>query len=101
MPAAKVQIQYDEFDGVINRIQQQLDTATNMINSVKQRVEVLQNGAWIGRGAEAFFAEWNELTYPGLWKLTQALDQAISAARDTASRFHNAETEASNLFVRR
>jgi WXG100 family type VII secretion target len=101
MPAAKVQIQYDEFDGIINRFQQQLDTATNMIKAVRQRVEVLQNGAWIGRGAESFYAECNELTFPALWKLTQALDQAISSARDVAGRFHNAETEAGNLFVRR
>ena len=101
MPAAKVQIQYDEFDGLINRIQQQLDTATNMINAVRQRVEVLQNGAWIGRGAESFYAEMNDLVFPGLWKLCQALDQAISSSRDVAGRFHNSEAEASNLFVRR
>ena len=100
MPAAKVQMQYEEFGGVQNRIQRQLETVNQMINTVLQHVETLQNGAWIGRGAEAFYAEMQDLVFPGTQKLCQGLDQAITAARDVAARFQAAETEAGNLFKR-
>jgi WXG100 family type VII secretion target len=100
MSASKVQIQYDEFDGIIQRIQSQMEAVATMNSQVRQRVETLQNGGWIGRGANSFFSEMQDMLFPGMDRLRQGLENAAATARDVAGRFHTSEQEAANLFRR-
>ena len=100
MSALKVQIQYDEFDGIVQRLQSQMEAVENMNTQIRQRVETLQGGAWICRGANMFYSEMNDLVFPGMERLRQGLETMIANAHEAASRFHSAEQEATNLFRR-
>lgn len=62
-------------------------------------VEQLQNGAWRGRGAEAFYSVMENDVLPALDRLAKALAESSRAMMLITARFQAAEQEAGALFV--
>lgn len=86
-----------------------VDSAVNMVNnSSAQTAEVLGNvmsafnpindGAWIGQGAEAFKAEVMSELIPGLAELIQGINSANSLAKEVQEQIHAADDFLSSLF---
>lgn len=98
MPSLKIQIQYDELDGMSGEFSQMSGEIEQTISKVKSCYDVLQGGAWIGRGAEAFFAEMNDMVFPALDRLKNALEEAGRQTKTVIIKFHEAENQASSRF---
>jgi WXG100 family type VII secretion target len=98
MPSIKIQIQYDELDGMSGEFSQMSGEVEQMISKVKSCFEVLQGGGWIGRGAEAFFAEMNDMVFPALERLKNVLEESGRQTKTVIVKFREAETQASSRF---
>ena len=50
-----LQIDYDQMELIAEQFQTQSDVVEQMLQSLNQPFYELQNGGWIGEGADAFF----------------------------------------------
>ena len=73
-------------------------SSTSQINNL---VGELEGGGWIGRGADAFYAEMHDLVNPGLQRLGRALEDAGGAIKQISDILSQAEQEASFKFTSR
>lgn len=96
--ADHVEINYDEMADIAQSFDQQGEEAGQMLRAILSQVDNLRAGGWAGQGANAFFAEMDDLILPALNRLVSALQQAADVARATAYQFGEAEQEAAHLF---
>lgn len=96
--ANKVQAKYDELDQISGRLADGSARVGDMIAKLRSQVDVLEGGAWLGRGSDSFYAEMGDLMFPSLKKLEDALENASKVLRQAADRLKSAEQEASNRF---
>lgn len=98
MPAPKIQCDYDGMSNVANTFAKEADQTRQLIQSVGSCVGRLQDGGWIGVGAEAFFQEMEQLVNPGMERLANSLQDAGSASKKIADALKQAEDECGGLF---
>lgn len=103
MPAmgGKIQADYDELANISNEFLQEAAGVEQLTNQIVSLVGELEGGGWIGRGADAFYAEMHDMVEPGLQRLARALEEAGGAMRQISNIISQAEQEASSLFGRR
>ncbi len=97
----KVQADYDELNNIANQFAQEAAGVEQLTNQIMSLIGELESGGWIGRGADAFYAEMHDLVEPGLQRLARALEDAGNATKQVVNIMSQAEHEASNLFSRR
>jgi len=97
----KIQANYDELTSIANLFAQESSAAEQLMNQIMSLVGELEGGGWIGRGADAFFAEMHDEVEPALQRMVQALEDASSSVKQISSIISQAEQEASGLFSRR
>ncbi len=93
-----VQAQYDQLQSIAGRFGQWAESNAEMSDRVRQCVEKLMNGDWIGKGAEAFFNEMGSEVLPAMDRLTGALQQSQSTMSQIIVLIQEAEEEAASLF---
>jgi len=96
----KIQANYDDLANVANQFSQMSSEMQQVMQQIASCVSDLQGGGWIGRGAQAFYAEMDDLVTPALQRLGQALEDASNAVTQVSNVFSNAEHDASSLFRR-
>ncbi len=97
---SKVQADYDELANIASQFAQESSAAQQLMTQITNLVGQLEGGGWIGRGAQAFYAEMHDEVEPGLRRLVQALEDASSSIKQISSIVSQAEQEASSLFSR-
>jgi len=98
MPTAVIQANYDALAKSSHRFAEKAEEIRNLSKQVKQCVEHLQAGDWIGQGAEKFFAEMHELVLPGVERLGSALNAADQATQRIVNILRDGEENAGHLF---
>jgi WXG100 family type VII secretion target len=98
--AFEIRVQYEDLDQVANRFANQAEEVVAMDRSVRQRMKALEDGGWIGRGAESFYEEMNDQVLPSVQRLRRALEQASELTHKIANVLHEAEDEAATYFRR-
>lgn len=98
MPAPTVRTDYDTLAEIANIFNQQADSSRRTLQRLQQRMETLQSGDWIGKGAAAFYQEMNSDVLPAVRRLTAALEQAHQVTQRISQVMKEAEDEASALF---
>lgn len=93
----KIEVSYDDLQRIATSFNNGSQSVDGMIQSIQQAVDNLR-ATWEGRGADAFFKEMEEMIFPGLKKLSSALDQAAATSTQVSGLFQQAESEASGLF---
>ncbi len=101
MAGSKIQADYDELANIANELGQESQAIEQLTNQIMNLVGQLESGGWIGRGADAFFGEIQDLVHPGLQRLTRALDDGGNAVKQISNILSQAEHDASSLFSRR
>jgi WXG100 family type VII secretion target len=96
----EIRAQYEELDQVANRFSAQAQAVASMRQRVRQRMDALEGGGWIGKGADSFYNEMNSEVLPAVERLRSALEEASDVTRRIVSVLHEAEDEASSLFKR-
>src|SRR3712207_4153355 len=98
MTAPTVRADYDQLKAMASSFDQQADAVRRTLAALRQQQDVLQNGDWLGTGAQAFYAEMNGQVVPTLNRLLRALTQAAITTRQINQDMQQAETEAASYF---
>jgi|YNPBryBLVA2012_1023415.scaffolds.fasta_scaffold00875_1 WXG100 family type VII secretion target len=94
----EIRANYDELKTVVSRFMAQSQSIEELQQKVRSAMEKLENGGWIGLGADAFFAEMQGVVLPAVDRLIKALADASRTTGEIATTIQNAEQEASGLF---
>lgn len=104
MPAPVVRADYDELTKVAGVFGQNAEGTRQALQQLRKQMETLQQGDWLGSGAQAFYAEMNGQVVPTLTRLVRALEAAnqttlqvsriVKAAEDEAARHLRANGQA-------
>jgi WXG100 family type VII secretion target len=98
---SKIQADYDELANIANELAQESQAVEQLTNQIMNLVGQLESGGWIGRGADAFFGEMQDLVQPGLQRLGRGLEDGSNAVKQISNILSQAENDASSLFSRR
>ena len=98
MTAPIIQAQYDALDEIAQRFQYQGEAQANLKRLLQQRFAGLQQGGWVGRGAQDFFSEMEGEVFPAIDRLIQAMDQAVRVTSQIKQILLEAEREAAAPF---
>lgn len=93
-----IQAEYEQLIAIAKRFSQHAEDIKTMYDGLRGKMQNLHEGGWQGRGSQAFFAEMNELTLPGVTRLQSALAEASSVMSQVVQTIQQAEEEAANLF---
>lgn len=94
----EIRANYEQLDNVASRLASQSQAIQTMLQKVKGSMSKLQNGGWIGEGANAFFREMNEEVLPASQRLQNVLQEASSVTKTIVQTVKQAEEEASAPF---
>lgn len=98
MAADTIQARYDTLEMLAGRFDAYGQAQRQMIQGIRQRMDVLRNGGWIGKGSTAFFTEMDDEVLPALQRLAAALDQSHTTTHKIADVLRAAEEEAAQPF---
>ncbi|MBX3083910.1 MAG: WXG100 family type VII secretion target [Anaerolineae bacterium] len=98
MPSNKVQCNYEDMEKICQQFIRESDETEGTIRILKQGVEELRGGGWLGVGANAFYAEMDDHVFPNLDKLVKALQTTESQARQAIAKLHEMEDSSANKF---
>lgn len=93
-----IQAHYHELADVAGRFDHQATEVFELCLRVQRAVDTLQQGGWLGRAADRFYAEVDETLLPTLRRLVSALDDASRVSRQINQLIQQAEQEAAGRF---
>ncbi len=96
--AKDIQVDYGKLSKAAQTCDRQGDDIGRMLKAIVNQVDELRSGGWIGKGADAFYAEMQNEVEPALNRLVAALQQAADVMRAIAYGFSEAEQETAHLF---
>lgn len=96
MPRNIVQCNYEDMDKIAAKFISESNETQATIQKLKQAVDLLRDGGWIGVGADAFYEEMDSFVFPNLDKLVQALEQAEQKTKQAVQKIHDTEDEQAN-----
>ncbi|MEZ4864328.1 MAG: WXG100 family type VII secretion target [Caldilineaceae bacterium] len=96
--ADEIRADYEQLEQIANKFARQAQEIQQMLQRVRGSMDKLENGGWIGRGSQAFFAEMNGKIMPASQRLQQALGEANRSVKDISQTVRQAEEEASSVF---
>jgi len=97
MAEPKVRSDYESLARVATVFRQQADTARQMLQNVRSKMDVLRNGHWIGKGADVFYREMDSAVLPALGKLATALESAAETTTRISQIMREAEDAAARV----
>jgi WXG100 family type VII secretion target len=96
--ADEIRADYDKLGQVASRFDKQAQQINEMIRKVKADFQKLEQGGWIGRGADAFFQEMRGTVLPASQRLESALKTGSQVTKEIIQHVRSAEEEASSPF---
>jgi WXG100 family type VII secretion target len=96
--APKIQADYDGLNEIAKHFAAKAQDTNCLIQTVDRCVDELRRGAWIGKGANQFYAEMEREVSPAMLRLRNALDDASSSTTRIAQALERHEREAAALF---
>ncbi|MGA9192623.1 MAG: WXG100 family type VII secretion target [Anaerolineales bacterium] len=100
MPSIKIQCHYDQSTQVVNIFKNQQSSVSQMMNKLKSAKEELSGGKWIGKGAKAFYSEFDQKLLPAMKALDHAMEGGATTITKASKTMQKAEDEAKNIFIK-
>jgi WXG100 family type VII secretion target len=97
MPASKVRADYEALAQIAAEFRRQAAGALRMLVQLRLQKEILQHGAWVGKGAEKFYAEMDSSILPAVQRLVSALEAAGRVTGHIIQVMRDAEAEAARV----
>jgi WXG100 family type VII secretion target len=94
----EIRADYEQLEQIANRFASQQQAIQQMLQRVRGSMGKVENGGWIGRGSQAFFAEMNGKVLPASNRLQQAMGEANRNVKEIAQIIRTAEEEGSSVF---
>lgn len=98
MPAHLIRADYDSLAQIAKQFERQAADADRTHRRVRHQMETLQNGDWLGKGAQAFYREMDDEILPSLQRLSAAMRSADQVTRKIGQIMKQAEEDAAGLF---
>jgi WXG100 family type VII secretion target len=95
--ADKTKVDYDALADAGSKFSQEADRIRNIAGRLGQGTENLKRSGWVGKGADAYYKEWESNLLPTYRRLSDALREAAKIFKELSKLFNDAETEGSNL----
>lgn len=89
-----IQINYEAVQKIAGRFEDNAERMRALSEALRGGVDNLRGGGWIGRGADAFYREMDQLVLPTLVNLQQALTTTSSTLDTITQQFRQSEEEA-------
>ncbi len=93
-----IQANYEVLESIAARFGSESERVEEMNGRLQSALRSLQNGGWVGQGANAFFDEMDSVVLPGAARLTEALTQARTVTLEVKHIIQEAEEEAARPF---
>lgn len=93
-----IQADYEQLDQIAGQFTGQGEATAALLQRVRTDFQQLENGGWLGRGADAFFKEMNGELLPALTRMGAALELATKTTQEISGIVRDSEEEAANLF---
>ncbi|MCA9994782.1 MAG: WXG100 family type VII secretion target [Anaerolineales bacterium] len=94
----EIRADYERLEQIANQFANQCQAIQQMLQGVQGAMDPLENGGWIGRGSDAFFAEMGSEVLPASVRLRDALDEASAATKKISEVIRKAEEAAASPF---
>lgn len=98
MPALRVRADYERLVKIAAIFDQQATNNRQILQQLQSKLNILQSGMWIGRGATAFYQEMESAILPSFKRLVAALEAANQTTTKISQIMRQAEEEAARLF---
>lgn len=98
MPAPRVRADYDTLTRMAQSFTQHAASTRQSLQQMRQRMDVLQGGDWVGQGATAFFREMTSDVLPAFNRLLTSLEQAGQNTKKMSDIMKQAEEDAARFF---
>jgi WXG100 family type VII secretion target len=98
MPAPQIRADDDSLLESAKIFARESSSMGGTLQRVKQQMETLQSGDWVGQGANAFYREMQDEILPALGKLGSALAVGDRVTRQVQQIIEQADEEAARLF---
>lgn len=99
MVSSIIRMDYAEGKTCETCFSQHADSTRQLLNSLTRQLDQLAAGGWLGRGAQQFYAEMQEVVLPALERMAAALEEVRRCTQRIAQDFQKAEQEAGALFM--
>lgn len=96
----KIQIRYDELEDIARKVGKSASRVDELLTKARLCMTMLDDGAWIGRGADKYRAEMEGRAVPALRKLLAVLSDLHYGFLRAGDQFHEAEQYAARLIER-
>lgn len=93
-----VQIQYQQLEQLAQRFAKQQTEVQAILHSLKQTIQALEHGGWMGDAATVCFKEFHAEIVPACCRLVDVFRESQTSLNQIAKLFHEAEAEAAALF---
>jgi len=94
----KVQMQYEPFDDIIRRVADLRERVDDYRRRGRFILDLMDAGAWVGRGSDAFTDELLNQVLPSLDRLSAALEAITVTLRAAMQQIQDAEQQGAALF---
>lgn len=98
MGAERIQCDYDQMSAVADLFGRQAAETEALTREISRCVGNLQQGGWLGLGAQSFYDEMLDLVFPALGRLSGALHEGEQTSIKISQMLADAEEEAAKLF---
>ncbi|MDW8299636.1 MAG: WXG100 family type VII secretion target [Anaerolineae bacterium] len=98
MGAPRIQADYDSLEQIAANFSKESDQTKQLLQTIRSCVDQLRGGGWIGKGADSFYKEMEEIVNPAMDRMMKALADAASATKRISETMRKAEEEGSALF---
>lgn len=94
----EVRASYDDLDQMAQRFTKAQEDIQQLLQNVRNSMEPLENGSWIGRGFDSFSREMRGEVLPAVTRLKNALGEAARTTGAISQTMQEADEEASVPF---
>jgi WXG100 family type VII secretion target len=93
MASSNTRADYEQLNKIAQKFDAESQNTAHTLGGLHNCVERLRAGDWVGKGATAFYAEFDAQIAPALTRLSRALGNAAQVTRDIASDVQRTEQE--------
>src|SRR5262245_10694604 len=98
MTASKIRTDYEQLTSMAQAFGQQAESTRSVASALLSTMQTLQGGDWVGKGADAFYAEMTAAVIPAMNRVVAAMNEAASTTAKISQVMKQAEDDSAALF---
>jgi WXG100 family type VII secretion target len=94
----QIEVSYGDMQQILSQLNEAASNSQQLMQRLKNQIEVLQGGAWIGDNADKFYQVMDNDVMLGVQRLVNGLNEAIGVTQQIVSNYESAEEQAQAVF---